>query len=82
MTATFVGMPVFPTAARAALADTQLRRNLAHATSTIRARLPSAPEASPTTRTRSPTTTPLRPRGLDFIASTRVPACLAASTIR
>ena len=36
MTATFVGMPVFPDAARAALADTQLRRNLAHATSTIR----------------------------------------------
>ncbi|QIK68745.1 LUD domain-containing protein [Nocardioides sp. HDW12B] len=31
-------MPVFPTAARAALADTQLRRNLAHATSTIRAK--------------------------------------------
>ena len=38
MTATFVGMPAFPTAARAALADTQLRRNLAHATSTIRAK--------------------------------------------
>ena len=28
--------PAFPTAARAALADTQLRRNLAHATRTIR----------------------------------------------
>jgi len=31
-------MPPFPTAARAALADTQLRRNLAHATGTIRAK--------------------------------------------
>ena len=38
MSATFVGMPAFPVAARAALADTQLRRNLAHATSTIRAK--------------------------------------------
>ncbi len=38
MTATFVGMPTFPVAARAALADTQLRRNLAHATATIRAK--------------------------------------------
>ena len=38
MTATFVGMPPFPTAARQALADTQLRVNLAHATSTIRAK--------------------------------------------
>jgi L-lactate dehydrogenase complex protein LldF len=38
MTGTFVGMPPFPTAARAALADTQLRANLAHATSTIRAK--------------------------------------------
>jgi L-lactate dehydrogenase complex protein LldF len=36
VTATFVGMPSFPAAARAALADTQLRRNLAHATGTIR----------------------------------------------
>ena len=36
MGATFVGMPVFPAAARAALADTQLRHNLAHATGTIR----------------------------------------------
>ena len=34
--ATFLGMPPFPVAARAALADTQLRRNLAHATGTIR----------------------------------------------
>ena len=34
--ATFVGMPAFPTAARAALEDTQLRHNLAHATGTIR----------------------------------------------
>ena len=33
---TFVGMPAFPAAAREALADTQLRRNLAHATATIR----------------------------------------------
>jgi L-lactate dehydrogenase complex protein LldF len=31
-------MPTFPAAARAALADTQLRRNLAHATATIRAK--------------------------------------------
>ena len=38
MTATFVGMPPFPSAARAALADTQLRQNLAHATGTIRAK--------------------------------------------
>jgi L-lactate dehydrogenase complex protein LldF len=36
MTATFVGMPAFPAAAREALADTQLRHNLAHATHTIR----------------------------------------------
>jgi L-lactate dehydrogenase complex protein LldF len=35
---TFVGMPAFPVAARAALADTQLRNNLAHATATIRAK--------------------------------------------
>jgi L-lactate dehydrogenase complex protein LldF len=32
----FVGMPAFPEAARAALADTQQRRNLRHATHTIR----------------------------------------------
>jgi L-lactate dehydrogenase complex protein LldF len=38
MGATFVGMPAFPEAARQALADTQLRRNLAHATGTIRAK--------------------------------------------
>ncbi|HSE10346.1 MAG TPA: lactate utilization protein B [Nocardioidaceae bacterium] len=38
MTATFVGMPAFPSAARTALADTQLRANLAHATGTIRAK--------------------------------------------
>jgi L-lactate dehydrogenase complex protein LldF len=38
MTATFVGMPSFPTAAREALADAQLRANLARATSTIRAK--------------------------------------------
>ena len=38
MTGTFLGMPPFPDAARAALADSQLRRNLAHATQTIRAK--------------------------------------------
>ena len=38
MSATFVGMPAFPAAAKAALSDTQLRRNLAHATGTIRAK--------------------------------------------
>lgn len=38
MTGTFVGMPAFPDAARAAVADTQLRHNLAHATGTIRAK--------------------------------------------
>ena len=31
-------MPAFPAAAREALADAQLRRNLAHATRTIRAK--------------------------------------------
>nr|WP_237702902.1 LUD domain-containing protein [Candidatus Protofrankia datiscae] len=36
MTAIFLGTPAFPRAARQALADTQLRRNLAHATTTIR----------------------------------------------
>ena len=36
MTASFLGMPPFPEAARSSLADAQLRRNLAHATSTIR----------------------------------------------
>lgn len=36
MSGTFIGMPAFPEAARAALADTQLRHNLAHATSVIR----------------------------------------------
>jgi L-lactate dehydrogenase complex protein LldF len=35
---TFVGMPAFPEAARAALADSQLRSNLMHATTTIRAK--------------------------------------------
>jgi iron-sulfur cluster protein len=38
MTGTFVGMPAFPTAARAALGDTQLRHNMAHATGIIRAK--------------------------------------------
>ncbi|MBN9798279.1 lactate utilization protein B [Pseudonocardia sp. UM4_GMWB1] len=36
MSGTFLGTPAFPAAARAALEDSQLRRNLAHATSTIR----------------------------------------------
>jgi L-lactate dehydrogenase complex protein LldF len=36
VSATFVGMPAFPQAARTALTDTQLRTNLAHATGTIR----------------------------------------------
>jgi L-lactate dehydrogenase complex protein LldF len=35
-TATFLGMPPFPVAARAALANSQLRGNLRHATHTIR----------------------------------------------
>jgi L-lactate dehydrogenase complex protein LldF len=35
---TFLGMPPFPEAAREALANTQQRRNLAHATATIRAK--------------------------------------------
>ncbi|ANH37931.1 Lactate utilization protein B [Nocardioides dokdonensis FR1436] len=38
MSRTFVGMPAFPEAARAALGDTQLRHNLAHATGVIRAK--------------------------------------------
>jgi L-lactate dehydrogenase complex protein LldF len=38
VTGTFVGMPAFPGAARTALADSQLRSNLAHATGTIRAK--------------------------------------------
>jgi len=38
MSRTFVGMPAFPEAARTALADTQLRANLTHATGTIRAK--------------------------------------------
>jgi L-lactate dehydrogenase complex protein LldF len=36
MTATFLGTPAFPEAAKRALQDTQLRANLAHATATIR----------------------------------------------
>jgi L-lactate dehydrogenase complex protein LldF len=35
---TYLGMPSFPQAARTAVADSQLRRNLAHATTTIRAK--------------------------------------------
>ncbi|MBN9743423.1 iron-sulfur cluster-binding protein [Amycolatopsis sp. A1MSW2902] len=38
MSGTFLGMPKFPVAAKKALSDSQLRRNLAHATSTIRAK--------------------------------------------
>lgn len=38
MSATFLGIPPFPQAVKGALADTQQRRNLAHATSTIRAK--------------------------------------------
>ncbi|MBF6348702.1 iron-sulfur cluster-binding protein [Nocardia flavorosea] len=38
MSGTFLGTPPFPEAARTALANTQLRSNLAHATSTIRAK--------------------------------------------
>ncbi|MFI5625546.1 LutB/LldF family L-lactate oxidation iron-sulfur protein [Nocardioides sp. NPDC051685] len=38
MSGTFVGMPVFPKAAREAVGNSQLRRNLAHATGTIRAK--------------------------------------------
>ena len=38
MTGTFVGMPAFPEAAHEALGNAQLRRNLAHATGTIRAK--------------------------------------------
>ncbi len=37
-TATFIGMPKFPKAAKEALANTQQRRNLAHATGVIRAK--------------------------------------------
>ena len=35
---TYLGMPPFPEAARTALADSQLRHNLAHATGVIRAK--------------------------------------------
>ena len=35
---TYLGMPAFPEAAREALADSQLRHNLAHATGVIRAK--------------------------------------------
>ena len=37
---TYLGMPPFPEAAKAALADSQLRHNLAHATGVIRAKRP------------------------------------------
>ena len=35
---TYIGMPSFPEAARTAVADSQLRANLTHATHTIRAK--------------------------------------------
>ena len=35
---TYLGMPSFPAAARTAVADSQLRANLTHATRTIRAK--------------------------------------------
>ena len=35
---TYLGMPSFPVAAKTAVADSQLRANLAHATRTIRAK--------------------------------------------
>ena len=38
MSGTFVGMPAFPAAAKAALGNAQQRRNLHHATHTIRAK--------------------------------------------
>ncbi|WP_275293548.1 LutB/LldF family L-lactate oxidation iron-sulfur protein [Amycolatopsis sp. La24] len=38
MSGTFLGTPKFPVAAKKALSDSQLRRNLAHATGTIRAK--------------------------------------------
>ncbi|AIJ24772.1 MULTISPECIES: lactate utilization protein B [Amycolatopsis methanolica group] len=38
MSGTFLGIPKFPAAAKKALSDSQLRRNLAHATGTIRAK--------------------------------------------
>ena len=47
----------FPAAARAALADEQLRANLRNATRTIRASVPGSPEVSPARLTMSPTTT-------------------------
>ena len=49
MNGTFVGMPAFPTAARDALGDTQLRRNLAHATRTIRDKRAAVAETAPRT---------------------------------
>jgi L-lactate dehydrogenase complex protein LldF len=45
--ATFIGMPKFPTAARSALANTQQRRNLQHATHTIRAKRAAVVEELP-----------------------------------
>ena len=42
--------------------------------------LPSPPDVSPTSRTRSPTTTPLRPRGRDFIATTSASSSAASAS--
>ena len=64
MTGTFVGMPAVPTAARAALADTQLRGNLAHATSTIRAKRASVVGELP--EPTAPVSMPVLPRMLGF----------------
>jgi L-lactate dehydrogenase complex protein LldF len=44
---TWLGSPTFPNAARAALADTQLRGNLAHATATIRTKRAAAVDELP-----------------------------------
>ncbi|CAA9416552.1 MAG: Predicted L-lactate dehydrogenase, Iron-sulfur cluster-binding subunit YkgF [uncultured Propionibacteriaceae bacterium] len=45
--AAFLGMPVFPDAAKIALGDEQLRRNLGHATATIRTKRLKAVEEMP-----------------------------------
>ncbi len=51
-------------------------------TRTIRARLPAAPEVSPASATRSPTTTELRPSSRAFMAVTIRPAVASPSSIR
>ena len=73
---TMTSWSAFATRTRStASSSSALRRStvLRSATSTMRARLPSSPDTSPTTRTRSPTTTPLRPSGRAFIAVTALP---------